>query len=57
MQAKLKYKLYGEFSDYEFNELTEWFNTELRDIAPAVVGAKSLKVTIDWEPASDDVPR
>lgn len=55
MQAKLKYKLYGEFSDYEFNELTEWFNTELKDIAPAVVGAKSLKITIDWEPASEEV--
>jgi len=51
MQAKLKYKLFGEFSDWEINELMDWFKTEL-DVTPA--NCKSLKITIDWEP-SDDV--
>lgn len=47
MQSKLKYKLYGEFSDYEINELTDWFKGEL---GMSVADAKSVKITIDWEP-------
>lgn len=50
MQAKLKYRLYGEFSNYEITELVEWFKTEI-GITPQ--DAKSLKITIDWEPNND----
>jgi len=52
MQAKLKYKLFGEFADYEVNELVEWFKEELSNTPQQT---KSLKITIDWEPAADDV--
>ena len=50
MQAKLKYRLYGEFADYEINELIEWFRTEI-GLTPQ--NTKSLKITIDWEPSTD----
>lgn len=50
MQAKLKYKLYGEFSQYETNELVEWFKGEINNTPQET---KSLKITIDWEPAAD----
>lgn len=50
MQAKLKYKLYGEFSDYEINELRDWF---LNEITKTKDSAKSIKITIDWEPGGD----
>ena len=50
MQKKLKYRLYGEFSNYEVNELVEWFRDEI-GITPQ--DTKSLKITIDWEPAAD----
>lgn len=50
MQAKLKYRLYGEFSNYEVSELVEWFKSEI-GITPQ--DTKSLKITIDWEPAAD----
>ena len=52
MQAKLKYKLFGEFSDYETNELVDWFKDHL-NITPQ--DCKSLKITIDWEPQSANV--
>lgn len=47
MQKKLKYRLYGEFSDYEVNELVTWFKDEI-GVTPQ--STKSLKITIDWEP-------
>lgn len=52
MQKKLKYRLYGEFSDYEVNELVDWFKDEL-GLTPA--STKSLKITIDWEPSVGDI--
>lgn len=50
MQAKLKYRLYGEFADYEVNELIDWFKNEI-GLTPQ--NTKSLKITIDWEPGTD----
>ena len=50
MQAKLKYKMYGEFSQYEMNELIDWFKDEISNTPQ---DAKSMKITIDWEPAAD----
>lgn len=50
MQKKLKYKLYGEFADYETTELVDWFKGELANTPQTT---KSLKITIDWEPSSD----
>jgi hypothetical protein len=52
MQSKLKYKLFGEFSDYEINELVDWFKQEL---GVNISDAKTIKITIDWEPAGDGV--
>lgn len=52
MQSKLKYKLFGEFSDYETNELTDWFKNEL---SSGLSDAKSVKITIDWEPSVGDI--
>jgi hypothetical protein len=50
MQVKLKYKLFGEFSNYEVNELVDWFTD---NIGKTPLDAKSLKVTLDWEPGKD----
>lgn len=50
LQKKLKYKLYGEFADYETAELTEWFRDAINGTDP---NCKSLKITIDWEPNVD----
>lgn len=50
MQAKLKYKLFGEFADYEIAELTQWFQMEINKTPQ---NCKSLRITIDWEPNTD----
>lgn len=52
MQSKLKYKLFGEFDDYEINELRDWFVNELTQANPNRKG--SIKISIDWEPSSDN---
>jgi hypothetical protein len=51
MQSKLKYKLYGEFDDYEINELRDWFVQTLDGANLNKSG--SIKVTIDWEDAGN----
>lgn len=49
MQTKLKYKLYGEFDDWEINELRDWF---VNEISKTNQNTKSIKITIDWEPSN-----
>lgn len=52
MQKKLKYKLYGEFAEFEKNELLAWFEAELNNITAT---SKEVKITIDWGPKDADV--
>lgn len=48
MQSKLKYKLFGEFAEFEYNELSDWLINTLKE---ANVNPKgSIKITVDWEP-------
>ena len=48
MQSKLKYKVYGEFAQYEVNEIGEWIKSTIDGWNPTV-----LKITIDWDNNKD----